>query len=289
MTDLDLVIIGGGQSGLAAAHAARRAGLSFLVLEAGDHAAGSWASYYDSLTLFSPARYSELPGRRFGGDRERYPTRDEIVDYLRAYAADFDGRVLTGQRVSRVEPGFTVFTDAGLELRAARVIAATGGFGQPYRPPLPGLDGFAGVTLHAAEYRQPVAFAGQRVVVVGGGNSAIQIAAELMAESQSVIGQAYELDVVGVGKGDAEVDIFATDGSRLWIGEATIDGRFDPGRIEWVRDLAIDLEAYGVLLATSRTWPPATLARANEAFASRSWPRLRMLDAIQTVPRGIAS
>ena len=63
MTDLDLAVIGGGQSGLAAAHAARRAGLSFLMLEAGDHAAGSWASYYDSLTLLSPARYSELRSR----------------------------------------------------------------------------------------------------------------------------------------------------------------------------------------------------------------------------------
>ena len=179
MTDLELVVIGGGQSGLAAAYAARRAGLSFFVLEAGEEAAGSWASYYDSLTLFSPARYSELPGRRFGGDPDRYPTRDEIVDYLRAYAAAFDGRVLTGQRVSRVERGFTVVTEAGLELRPGRVIAATGGFGRPYRPPLPGLDDFAGVALHAAEYRQPDAFAGQRVVVVGGGNSAIQIAAEL--------------------------------------------------------------------------------------------------------------
>ena len=179
MIERDLVIVGGGQSGLAAAHAAENAGLSFAVLEAGERAVGSWPSYYDSLTLFSPARYSQLPGQRFGGDPERYPTRDELVAYLHAYAAAFDGEILTGQRVRRVERGFTVSTDTGLELHAPRVVAATGGFGRPYRPPLPGLDGFSGEVLHAAEYRAPGAFAGRRVVVVGGGNSAIQIAAEL--------------------------------------------------------------------------------------------------------------
>jgi putative flavoprotein involved in K+ transport len=179
MSELDLVIVGGGQSGLAAAYAARRAGLSFVVLEAADAATGSWPRYYDSLTLFSPARHSELPGRRFGGDPDRYPTRDELADYLRAYAAGFAGQIHTGQRVTRVELGFTVFTEAGLELRAKRLVAATGAFGAPYRPSLPGLDGFAGDVLHAAHYRESSAFANRRVIVVGGGNSAIQIAAEL--------------------------------------------------------------------------------------------------------------
>ena len=163
MSELDIVIIGGGQSGLAAAYAARRAGLSFVVLEAADEAAGSWPRYYDSLTLFSPARYSELPGRPFGGDPDRYPSRDELADYLRAYAGDFDGHILTGQRVTRVEAGFTVHTEAGLELHAKRIVAATGGFGAPYRPPLPGLDDFTGEVLHAADYRGSSAFAGRRV------------------------------------------------------------------------------------------------------------------------------
>jgi putative flavoprotein involved in K+ transport len=177
------VIIGAGQAGLAAAHAARRAGLTPVVLEAGDEPGGSWPRYYDSLVLFSPARYSELPGRPFGGDPERYPTRDELVDYLRAYARELDADIRTRQRVTRVTPqaggGFAVATEAGLELTADLVISAAGGFGAPHRPALPGLETFTGDASHASEYRNSAGYAGKRVVVVGGGDSAVQIAAEL--------------------------------------------------------------------------------------------------------------
>ncbi|WP_308296056.1 FAD-dependent oxidoreductase [Streptomyces yangpuensis] len=82
MEHVEVAVIGGGQSGLAAAHALVRAGLKPLVLEASHQAAGSWPHYYDSLTLFSPARFSALPGVPFGGDPDRYPRRDEVVAYL---------------------------------------------------------------------------------------------------------------------------------------------------------------------------------------------------------------
>jgi putative flavoprotein involved in K+ transport len=183
--DTDLVIVGGGQSGLAAAYAARQAGLAPVLLEAGDEPVGAWPHYYDSLTLFSPARYSELPGRPFGGDPDRYPTRDEVIDYLRGYAAGLDADIRTRQRVEAVEVledgGLRVSTEGGVDLTAGLVVAATGGYGTPHRPALPGLNDFAGEVLHAAEYRTPDAFTDRRVVVVGGGNSAIQIAAELAA------------------------------------------------------------------------------------------------------------
>jgi putative flavoprotein involved in K+ transport len=178
----DVLIVGGGQSGLAAAYAARQAGLAPVLLEAGEEPAGSWPHYYDSLTLFSPARYSELPGRPFGGDPDRYPTRDELTDYLRAYASELDADIRTGRRVRELRAldggGFSAVTDSGLELTADLAIAATGGFGTPHHPALP-LDAFTGDVLHAAEYRSPTPYAGRRVVVVGGGNSAVQIAAEL--------------------------------------------------------------------------------------------------------------
>ncbi|WP_030518573.1 NAD(P)/FAD-dependent oxidoreductase [Nocardia sp. NRRL WC-3656] len=176
------VVIGGGQSGLAAAWALRRRGLAPIVLEAGPEPVGSWPHYYDSLTLFSPARYSSLPGMAFPGDPEHYPHRDEVVDYLRAYAKGLDAQILTATRatgVHRTGDSFTVTTDDGGELPARRVIAATGGFARPHRPALPGLDGFGGQVLHASDYREPSPFAGQRIVVVGAGNSAIQIAVEL--------------------------------------------------------------------------------------------------------------
>jgi putative flavoprotein involved in K+ transport len=183
MEPADIVIVGAGQAGLAAAHAARAAGLAPVVLEAGDEPVGSWPSYYDSLTLFSPARYSALPAMPFPGDPERHPTRDEVVDYLRAYAAGLDADLRCGRRVTSVEPlatgGFDVAIADGTTLRARRLIAATGAFGMPHRPRLPGLDGFEGAVLHASEYRSPARFSGRRVIVVGGGNSAVQIAVEL--------------------------------------------------------------------------------------------------------------
>ncbi|WP_327280791.1 hypothetical protein OG723_39395 [Streptomyces sp. NBC_01278] len=86
MEHVEAVAIGGGQPGLATAHALVRAGLKPVMLEASDRAAGSWPHYYDSLALFSPARFSALPGMPFGGDRDRYPHWDEVVAHLTASA-----------------------------------------------------------------------------------------------------------------------------------------------------------------------------------------------------------
>ncbi|MTG90256.1 SidA/IucD/PvdA family monooxygenase [Cellulosimicrobium sp. BIT-GX5] len=175
-------MIGAGQSGLAAARAVRARGLEPLVLEAGDRPVGSWPSYYESLRLFSPARYSGFPGFGFGGDPDRYPARDEVVAHLQRYADHLGVEVRTGTRAVAVEPaeaGFVVRTDDGVELDASGVIAATGSFANPVRSSVAGLERFAGRVMHAAQYREPSPFAGQRVVVVGGGNSGVQIAYEL--------------------------------------------------------------------------------------------------------------
>ncbi len=180
-------MIGAGQAGLAAAHAVKAAGGVPVLLEAGERSTGSWARYYESLTLFSPARYSALPGLAFDGDPERYPGRDEVVDYLARYADRLDVDVRTGFRVEKVvagDGGFEVVSVDGERLRARRVIAASGGFGRPYRPALPGLDTFTGSVVHAADYVNPLAYRGKRVVVVGAGNSAVQIACELAADAR---------------------------------------------------------------------------------------------------------
>ncbi|WP_331449586.1 flavin-containing monooxygenase [Streptomyces prasinus] len=183
MEHIDVAVIGGGQSGLAAAHALLRRGLRPVVLEASDRATGSWPHYYDSLTLFSPARYSSLPGMPFPGtDRDRYPHRDEVVAYLTTYADRLDAEIRTGCRVTAVRRTgdcFAVELEGGGQLAARAVVAASGTFGHPHRPALPGLQEFTGQVLQAADYRSPAPFSGRRMVVVGAGNSAVQIAAEL--------------------------------------------------------------------------------------------------------------
>ncbi|MFI6263213.1 flavin-containing monooxygenase [Micromonospora sp. NPDC051006] len=183
-----VIIVGGGQSGLAAARAAATVGLRPVVLEAGAEPVGSWPDYYDSLTLFSPARYSALPGVPFdGGDPERYPSREEVVSYLRRYAGSLDVDIRTGTRVTEVQPrpdgGYLVHTDAGEQIAAAGVVAASGSFGNPRLPVLSGIGRYTGDVRHVADYRRPEPYVGKRVVVVGAGNSAVQVAYELAAHA----------------------------------------------------------------------------------------------------------
>ncbi|PZG16910.1 flavin-containing monooxygenase [Nonomuraea aridisoli] len=178
---MDTIVIGAGQSGLAAARALRDCGITPVILEAGDQPTGSWADYYDSLTLFSPARYSTMPGLDFPGDPDRYPSRDEVVAYLQHYADTLDVEIRTRVRVASVEAdgagGFLIHPAGGDTLHTQAVVAASGSFGNAYIPSLPGH--FTGQALHVADYRNPKHYAGQRVVVVGAGNSAVQVGYEL--------------------------------------------------------------------------------------------------------------
>ncbi|HEX9371070.1 MAG TPA: NAD(P)-binding domain-containing protein, partial [Roseiflexaceae bacterium] len=179
---LDTLVIGAGQAGLAAGYHLRRAGRTFSILEAGAQPGGSWPHYYDSLRLFSPARFSSLPGLPFPGDPERYPARDEVIAYLRQYADRFQLPVVTNARVATIARDgelFRVQSEDGQVFQARSLIAATGSFHRPYLPDLPGQKAFRGTTVHAFAYRAPAPFRDQRVVVVCAGNSAVQIATEL--------------------------------------------------------------------------------------------------------------
>ncbi|MBF6541168.1 NAD(P)-binding domain-containing protein [Nocardia farcinica] len=124
---IDAIVIGAGQSGLTAARALTDHHLTPVVLEAGPDPVGSWSHYYDSLTLFSPAQHSTMPGLNFPAEPHHYPHRDEVVDYLRRYAKTLDADIRTHTTVTTVEPhpdqGFVVHTDDGQQLHTAGIVA----------------------------------------------------------------------------------------------------------------------------------------------------------------------
>jgi putative flavoprotein involved in K+ transport len=128
---VDTLVIGAGQAGLAAGYQLQRAGRSFTILDAGAQPGGSWPQYYGSLRLFSPARFSSLPGLRFPGDPERYPARDEVITYLRDYATHFQLPIVGGTRVARItreQELFAVQADTGQVFQARSLIAAPARF-----------------------------------------------------------------------------------------------------------------------------------------------------------------
>lgn len=154
MKEHDALVIGAGQSGLAAAHAFSQQGIRPLVLDQAPTAGGSWSRYYDSLTLFSPAGFSSLPGFPFPGDPERYPGRGEVVSYLTEYADRLDADFLWNQQVTsltRNEESFEVTTSAGQTHRAHRVVVASGNFDSPHTPQITGLPDFRGKVWHSSE------------------------------------------------------------------------------------------------------------------------------------------
>ncbi|WP_325917851.1 ArsO family NAD(P)H-dependent flavin-containing monooxygenase [Pseudomonas frederiksbergensis] len=177
----DVVIIGGGQAGLAVAYFLRRTPLSFVILDAQEEPGGAWRHGWNSLRLFSPATWSSIPGWMMPPAQEGYPSRDHVVDYLKRYEQRYQFPVVRPVQVTRVER-----TETGLRVHApdrqwnARVVvSATGTWSNPYIPDYPGAAMFTAQQVHSADYVEATPFAGKKVLVVGGGNSGAQILAEV--------------------------------------------------------------------------------------------------------------
>ncbi|MFF3392195.1 ArsO family NAD(P)H-dependent flavin-containing monooxygenase [Streptomyces sp. NPDC002669] len=183
----DVVVVGGGQAGLAAGYHLRRQGLDFVILDADPAPGGAWQHMWDSLHLFSPAQHSSLPGRLMPAQTgETYPDARHVVSYLADYEKRYDLPVQHGTRVEAVRRDagrLLVEADCGT-WRARAVISATGIWSRPFLPAVPGRGVFTGQQLHTVDYRSPSGFAGRRVLVVGGGNSGAQIAADLALDGR---------------------------------------------------------------------------------------------------------
>jgi putative flavoprotein involved in K+ transport len=180
---LDVIVIGAGQAGLAIGHHLATRGARFLLLDAGPEIGHSWRRRWDSLRLFSPAQYDSLPGLPFPAAADTHPSKDDVADYLAAYATHFDLPVRLNSPVLRLhhdEDGGFMVTTPTEALRAKQVVVATGPFQSPHVPSLSTqLDPLV-PQLHSTEYRNPAQLpAGGRVLVVGAANSGLQIAAEL--------------------------------------------------------------------------------------------------------------
>jgi putative flavoprotein involved in K+ transport len=183
----EVIVIGGGQAGLAIGYHLAKQSRDFVILEAASEPGAAWRERWDSLRLFTPARYDALPGMEFPGDRNHYPTRNEVADYLTEYSRRFELPVELDSRVRAVrrEGGDYIVELSDRAYQAQHVVIATGPFQTPTLPSIAEGVGDGVVQMHSAAYRSPESLPEGRILVVGGGNTGFQIAQELSATRET--------------------------------------------------------------------------------------------------------
>jgi putative flavoprotein involved in K+ transport len=179
---IETVVIGAGQAGLATGYYLAKFGRQFTIIDSVGRVGDNWRCHWDSLRLYSPAKVSSLPGMRFPAPPMSFPTKDEMADYLEAYAAAFDLPVRAGERVtrlSRTDGGYLVTTDRS-SYQCDNVVVASGPLGRTAH-----LPEFAGeldpsiVQLHSSQYQNPSQLQPGPVLVVGAGHSGSDVAFEV--------------------------------------------------------------------------------------------------------------
>jgi putative flavoprotein involved in K+ transport len=183
---VETVVIGGSQAGLAVGYYLKRHRLPFVIVDENDRVGDAWRNRWDTLRLFTPARYDGLPGMPFPGASSAYPSKDEVADYLETYAREFALPIRTGLKVDRLSSAgdrFEVFCREEV-LMAENVVVATGAFHHPRVPAFAsGLQRDI-VQLHSSRYRNRSQLREGGVLVVGAGNSGAEIALELAGHHQ---------------------------------------------------------------------------------------------------------
>lgn len=177
----DVVVIGGGQSGLATGYFLRRTGLKYIILDEQEKPGGAWLKTWDSLKLFSPAEHSSLPGWMMPKATGEYPEREHVIRYLRDYEEKYQlpvERPVVVHTVTRPDSTFILETSKGTYTCSA-LVSATGNWKNPFIPDYAGREDFTGIQLHSAQYKNEHVFINKKVLIVGGGNSGAQILAEV--------------------------------------------------------------------------------------------------------------
>ena len=220
---LDVLVIGGGQAGLAMGYQLARRGLNFQIVDAAE-LGDTWRSRWDSLLLFTPAQYANLPGLPFPAGPDTYPGKDDVADYLQAYAAQFKLPVRGNTKVTALtrSDGTYVAKAGAEELEARQVVVATGPFQVPFVPPVanqldPGVAQF-----HSVDYRRPEAVPLGSVLVVGAANSGCQIAEELSATHRVELSAGQRIPTVPQRPFGRDVWWWAT---RLGLDRVTVGSR----------------------------------------------------------------
>jgi putative flavoprotein involved in K+ transport len=253
----DVLVIGAGQAGLGTAYHLLRAGVrDALLLEAGE-VGQSWLDRWDSLQLFTPRRFSQLPGLRFPPGPTPTPSREEMAGYLREYARRWGLPVRTGTpvlRLTRTDGRFRAQTPAG-EVEARHVVVASGAFRRPHVPAA--ARDLAVPQLHSADYRSPDDVPPGRVLVVGGGNSAAQLAVELSATHDVTLASARE-------------------------------PRYLPARVLGV-SIFDWLLVSGVLNADRDRWVTRQARARGDAIVGRELDRLRRRGVLRVLPHRVVS
>jgi putative flavoprotein involved in K+ transport len=178
----NIVVLGAGPAGLAVGAMLREHGLDPLLVDRADSVGSTWRHHYDRLHLHTARSLSQLPGLRMPWSYGRFVARDDVVDYLERYASHHQLRLALGTSVERIErsgAGWRLICADG-EIETTYVVIATGHNNTPVLPDWPGREGFSGDLVHAASYRNPEPYVGRDVLVVGGGNTASEIAVDLV-------------------------------------------------------------------------------------------------------------
>ncbi|AWW31339.1 NAD(P)/FAD-dependent oxidoreductase [Echinicola strongylocentroti] len=179
MKETEYVIIGAGQCGLAAGRYLQKAKKDFIILDQHLEVGDSWRNRYESLKLFTPAAYCQLPDLKMALPPNVRPTKNQLADYFSRYASHFDLPIHTNNRVTEiVRQGEAFLVKTTFEqIRAKKVIIANGLCQNSFIPEW--ADKLSIPYIHSSQYRTPISIKGKKVLVVGGGNSAVQIIADL--------------------------------------------------------------------------------------------------------------
>ena len=239
----EVLVIGAGPAGLAVAACLRQQGVGHDIVSRDDSVAASWRRHYERLHLHTIKRHSALPNMPWPVSAPRYPSRQQVVDYLERYAAAHQIKPRLGvevRRVRRLQQRFEVDTSAGA-LQPRCVVVATGYNGVPKWPSFPGMDSYTGLALHSRDYRHAAPFKGRRTLVVGCGNSGAEIALDLAEQG---------VDVALVVRGPVHVvprDLLGRPSQATSVMLAPLPARWRDAIVGPILRLAVgDLSAYGI-------------------------------------------